>query len=297
MKESLVLTKKSLITLLLFFFGNCLFAQNEHGRTFPEKVKINGLIRTYIMHIPNNLPTGAPLVFVLHGYGDKAYPWNYGMDEVSDKNSFAVCYPQGEKDPKGKNAWNVGYPFQEGWKLDDVSFIYKLSKHLQAKYHLSSKNVFCTGMSNGGEMCYLLAYKRPDLFAAIAPIAGLTMEWIYKSMEAPVPVPLFEVHGTKDNTSYWNGDPGNKGGWGIYIPVPIAVNYWVCKNRCTESKTDTLDIKNKTNGHYVITHKYLNGTNGNEVWLYEIVNGGHSWGDQDLDTSKEIWKFFSKFLK
>ena len=146
-------------------------------------------------------------------------------------------------------------------------------------------------------MCYLLAYKRPDAFAAIAPVAGLTMEWIYKSMEAPGQVPLFEIHGTKDVTSYWNGDPGNKGGWGVYIPVPIAVNYWVVKNRCTAEKTDTLAIKDKTNGHYVITHKYINGANGNEVWLYEIINGEHSWANQDLNTSEELWKFFSKFLK
>lgn len=296
MEESLQ-TKRSLIALFFFFLSNCLFAQNELGKTFSEKVKINGLNRTYVMHIPNNLPIKAPLVFVLHGYGGQANPANYEMDEVSDKNNFAVCYPQGEKDPKGENAWNVGYPFQKGWELDDVSFICKLSKHLHMKYHLSSKNIFCTGLSNGGEMCYLLAYKRPDVFAAIAPVAGLTMGWIYKSMDAPGMVPLFEIHGTKDVTSCWNGDLGNKGGWGIYIPVPIAVNYWVVKNRCTEEKADTLEIKNKTNDHYVITHKYINGNNGNEVWLYEIINGGHSWGTQDLNTSEEIWKFFSKFLK
>ena len=258
--------------------------------------KSGGIERSYIMHIPDNLPCKAPLVIVLHGYGGKADPSRYGMNDIADKNGFAVCYPQGVKDRRGNTCWNVGYPFQEDMETDDVDFLCKLVKHLHKKFNLSKQNTFCTGMSNGGEMCYLLAYEKPDVFAAVAPIAGLTLEWMYKSLEGSAPVPLFEIHGTKDRTSEWNGDLENKGGWGAYLPVPIAVNYWVAKNRCTEEKTDTLP-DNKTNGHRVITHKYINGINNNEVWLYEIINGGHSWGTADLNTSEEIWKFFSRYVK
>ena len=38
----------------------------------------------------------------------------------------------------------------------------------------------------------------------------------------------------------WNGDPNNEGGWGKYIAVPIAVNYWAIQNRCTHEITDTI---------------------------------------------------------
>lgn len=284
---------------ILFFFllSYSLFAQEQPGETHAGKIKIDGIERSYFIHIPYNLPAKAPLVFVLHGYGGKANPDNYGMKEVSDKNGFAVCFPQAEKDLRGKASWNVNYGFQNGWKLDDVSFLTKLSKHLQKKYNLSSKNVFSTGMSAGGDMGYLLAYRNPGAFAAISSVAGLTMEWIYRTMEAPAPVPFFEIHGTKDRTTYWEGDLTNKGGWGTYISIPVAVNYWVAKNRCTEELVDTLAVKNKENGHYVISHKFVNGIDGNEVWLYEIVNGEHTWGDKDLNTGEEIWKFFSKYLK
>jgi len=261
------------------------------------KYMVDGIERSFILHIPLNLPKNAPLVFILHGYGGSANPAKYGMDEVADKNGFAVCYPQGAKDGKGKTCWNVGYPFQEDMKIDDVHFLCKLAKHLQKTFHLSEKNTFCTGMSNGGEMCYLLAYKKPNVFSAVAPIAGLTMEWIYRTYECHHPIPLFEVHGTKDRVSEWTGDLKNAGGWGAYLPVPIAIQYWVAKNRCTDEQVDTLSIKNKENGHYVISHKYVNGINGNEVWLYQIVNGGHSWGNHDIDTSEEIWKFFKKFIR
>ena len=58
-----------------------------------------------------------------------------------------------------------------------------------------------------------------------------------------------------------------------------------------------VDGLNKENGRSIIKHKYLGGPTGCEVWLYEVVNGPHSWFDHDLDTGEEIWSFFSKYLK
>jgi polyhydroxybutyrate depolymerase len=264
-----------------------------------QTVTINGIERSYAMHLPDNLKKDAPLVIVLHGYGGTINPAEYGMDGVSDKNGFAICYPQGEKDGRGTPSWNVGYPFQEDMKIDDVDFLCKLAGHLQAKYGLSRENTFCTGFSNGGEMCYLLASQRPDVFSAVAPIAGLTMEWLYKSAPCPTnPIPLFEVHGTMDKTSEWDGDLENAGGWGAYMSVPLAINFWVAANRCTGEVTDTLPrINNLESAHVVITHKFINGIHGNEVWLYEVVNGEHGWAGESLNTGEEVWKFFQKFLK
>jgi len=284
------------IILQTIFISN-VQSQNATTENKVYKHMFDGVERTFIMHIPSGLPQNAPLVFVLHGYGGTANPQKYDMDEVADKNGFAVCYPQGEKDGRGKTCWNVGYPFQKDMKIDDVKFLCKLAGYLQKTFNLSSKNTFCTGMSNGGEMCYLLAYTKPEVFSAVAPIAGLTMEWIYKMYDCPNPIPLFEVHGTEDRTSEWTGDLENKGGWGEYLSVPIAINYWVAKNKCTSEQRDTLSVKNQQNGHYVISHKYVNGINGNEVWLYEVVNGKHSWAQDDINTGEEIWKFFRKYIR
>lgn len=284
-------TSALMMTLLLF---SCLSIKAKEKQT----VMINNIIRTYLLHLPKNLKKNAPLVFVLHGYEGNAGPEGYGMDEVSDKYGFAVCYPQGEKDERENPCWNVGYPFQKNMKIDDVDFLCKLAKHLQKKHGLSRENTFCTGFSNGGEMCYILACQRPDVFSAVAPIAGLTMEWLYKSCPCPTnPVPVFEVHGTKDKTSEWDGDLKNQGGWGAYMPVPLAIHFWVAANRCTREITDTLPKINQNSGHQVISHKFINGVGGNEVWLYKIVNGTHSWGSNDINTSEEIWNFFKKFLK
>lgn len=258
-----------------------------------------GLDREYWMYIPENLPEQAPLVFVLHGYGGKAEGYCPQMIETARKHGFAVCYPQGEKAPKGKTGWNVKYPKQEGMKTDDIDFICDLARHVQKKFSLSRKNTFFSGMSNGGEMCYIMAMQHPEAFSAYASVAGLTMEWAYRSMSPKMAVPLMEIHGTADKTSLWEGDPDNNCGWGEYISVPLAVGVWAAEAKCTHTETVELPVRNNK----VLMHRHLGGSpawEGGpeiEVRLYEVVGGKHSWAHKDMDTCEEIWKFFSKYLR
>lgn len=285
--------KRTLPLCILALLLRALPAAGADARASVETCTVDGLTRTYRLYLPEKLPDGAPLVFVLHGYGSDFNLDHHGFNEAADRHGFAVCYPQGTKDGRGKNCWNVGYPFQAGMTVDDVSFLCKLAERLQRKHGLNPASTFCTGMSNGGEMCYLLAYTRPDAFAAVAPISGLTMEWIYRRYDAPMPIPLFEIHGTEDRTSAWEGDLSNDGGWGAYLPVEIAVGHWVAVNRCVREQIDTLAVRR----HPVAAHRFTGGTNGNEVWLYEIIGGGHSWAEKDMDTPEEIWRFFSRYVK
>ena len=255
----------------------------------------DGLERTYKMYIPQNLKDQAPLIIVLHGYGAKIeHIENKGFNEAAEKYGFAVCYPQGSKDGRGNTCWNVGYPFQEDMKVDDVSFLCQLAEKLQKDYSLSKKRTFCTGMSNGGEMCYLLAYCNQETFAAVAPIAGLTMAWMPQAYTKSRKIPLFEIHGTEDRVSEWTGDMENKGGWGAYIPVPDAVQYWVKNNGCTKEITEELPLKE--GGHKVIAHKFTGKKNTPQVWLYEVVGGVNSWFNEDMDTAGEIWRFFEMYI-
>ncbi|MBE6303511.1 MAG: esterase [Bacteroidales bacterium] len=283
----------------VFVIAICVFftaSAENNTKSVVCNCVVDGVERMYKLYVPEGIKKNAPLVFVLHGYGGSFNLDGKGFNECADRHGFAVCYPQGSKDGRGKNCWNVGYPFQADMTVDDVSFLCKLAKKLQKEHKLSRKNVFCTGMSNGGEMCYLLAYDRQSTFKAVAPIAGLTMEWMTKAYTRTRPIPLFEIHGTKDKTSEWTGDLDNKGGWGAYIAVPDAVNYWVGRNGCKREQTDTLPLKS-ADAHVVVSHKYVGAKGAKDVWLYEIIGGGHTWGDKDIDTAEEIWKFFSLFVK
>ena len=239
-----------------------------------DSLKVDGYMRRFDLFLPEGIKTDAPLVFYLHGYGGGIYRKN-PMIEIASREGFAVCIPQGLKDPKGKASWNVCYPFQEGWKVDDVKSLSKIAAYVQKRYHLSRNNTFLTGMSNGGEMCYLMAYSKQNTFKAVAPIAGLTMAWIYQQMQAPCPIPLMEIHGTADRVSEWTGDMEDKGGWGAYLPVPVAIGYWVAKNRCTHEQVERVESLQGEKGHPVIKHRYSSPITGCEVWLYEVVGGVH----------------------
>ena len=153
---------------------------------------IDGIERTYKLYLPKNIKPNAPLVFALHGYGGSFNFDNVGLNEVADRYGFALCYPQGSKDGRGNNCWNVGYPFQADMAVDDISFLCTLAKHLQKQHSLSRRNTFCTGMSNGGEMCYLLAYDKQNTFAAVAPPGHhriLSADVQGKRLAAPIPLP------------------------------------------------------------------------------------------------------------
>lgn len=291
--------KKSFILALTVTAGLMFHApQTLHAqRVVNDSLTIGGYMRHFKMFLPDRLPDKAPLVMVLHGYGSKA-PVETWMNDAAMKHGFALCVPLGLKDKTGKRGWNVRYPNQLGMEVDDVETMVKMAKYVQKQYRLSKANTFLTGMSNGGDLCYVLNYRKQNVFRALASVAGLTLTWMYEERDKTRPMPFMEIHGTEDRVSEWTGDLDNKGGWGCYMSVPDAVGHVVEKNGCTPLPTDTVQGKSfQKNGHLVVHHYYENPNTHNDVWLYEIIGAGHSWFRDDIDTGEEIWKFFSQYLK
>lgn len=286
-----------LFLLLLGIFSTAFAVENGgNGTLTAHTFKHKGVEYDYWLYIPKNLKDNAPLLMVFHGYGSKDIPSiKYGFQPVADREGFAICYPRGPKDHKGKHYWTVGYQFhiEKGEERDDIGMAKRLAKHLQKCYKLSPKHLFATGHSNGGAMCYMLAYQASDCFTAVAPLSGHIMENRYRALKPKRPIPLMEVHGTADPLSRWNGDPFNNDGWGADIAIPRAVSLWAAANRCTYEETDTLPLKKNR----VIAHRYMGGTDGNQVWLYEVVDGKHNWASESMDTAAEVWKFFSLYIK
>lgn len=300
--------KTFIIILLSLILGSQILHSEEYpGRLVTETIENQGLTRTYHIYLPTTLKRGAPLVFVLHGYkGDASILKPKRFLELAEEYGYAICYPQGSKDGRGKNCWNVGYPWQiDSMKVDDCRFICDLAAHLSRKYHLSRKNVFLTGMSNGGEMCYLMAYRYPQKFAAIASMAGLTLVDMTERYSYTKPVPFMEVHGTADRTSAWEGDLENKGGWGAYLPVQEAVDAVVKNNGC--NFVEHGEVINEDGAHQVLCHYWSRqsedaattkcGSKWKPVVLYEVVGGGHNWAMDSFDSPWIIMEFFKNNLR
>lgn len=260
-------------------------------------VRDHGVEREYYLYVPDSLAPSRPLVVLLHGYGGSAEGYRPEMARAAAKYGFVLCVPQGLRDPSGEPGWNVRYPSQAGMKTDDVAFVMNLCKKLQREYRLRPDRAFLTGMSNGGEMCYLFAWEQPQFFRAIASVAGLTMEWVVRENDLKGHVPFLEIHGTQDKVSMWDGDPCNTGGWGSYLAVPQSVGNIAAMNRCTWCETSELPLYKPENpSRRVILHHFKGGTDGSEVRLYEVVGGKHSWHLEDINTVELIWSFFERYL-
>lgn len=280
---------------VLFICVASLCASAQGAPAIKESFDYKGLQRTYTMYLPDTLEAGAPLVVYVHGYGSKTR-WLEDLNAVAARKGFAVCYPDGLPDSRGKDGWKVGYPPQESLEIDEADYFRHLLDEVCGRYGLSRDNVFCAGMSNGGDLCYQFAYTDPTIFRAYASVAGLTFECTYLPEKLTVPVPFMEIHGTADKTSMWGGDHENKGGWGAYIPVPLAVAAIAANNRCTVAVSDTVPSRPES-GRTVVRTVYSGSPTGADVVLYRIEGGKHSWAKKDIETSEIIWNFFEPYVK
>lgn len=284
--------KKFLFVLLCSLWGMSLRASDQEIRKY--EFTYGDTVRTYAMYLPENLQPGAPVVFHTHGYGSKTR-WRTGLNGVARREGFAVCYPDGAPDSRNKDGWNVGYPPQKTMKIDEADFFAKLKEEVCFRFNLSRENAFMCGMSNGGDLCYQLAFTAPGLFRAYASVAGLLFECTYLNHPLPEPVPFMEIHGDADKTSMWEGDHDNTGGWGSYIPVPLGVEAMAVANRCCSVSSETFPTLNDST-RSVTRRVYSDSPFGYDVELYRIEGGAHSWGVKDVATHEIIWRFFKRYL-
>ena len=291
--------------LLLFMLISC--GNEETGFVEERVIEHEGLERSFLIYVPKNIKENAPLVVAIHGYTSSAKTlMGYsGINQIADKEGFLVAYPQGTKDSRDNNFFNVGYEFHSDSKVNDVNFIREIVLNLTKDYKLNSKRVFATGMSNGGDMSYLLACTSSDLFTAVAPVAGVMMKDTLENCNPEKKIPIFEIHGTKDSISKFEGDMNNEDKWGAYYDLPSTIKFWVNKHDLNEKETIQLENKNTEDGTTITFERYWSDESQREVWFYIVNDGNHTWpgmtglfsrtANQDINSAEEIWKFFSKF--
>ena len=262
----------------------------------------DGDTRQYIYYEPETLNQQMPLVIVMHGYGGDANSIrNYSeMNQFADQYGFAVCYPRGTVDDGGNRFWNVGYAFHPNETVDDVSYLTQLAQYLQQTNGLNPDYTFATGMSNGGEMCYMLACQAYDTFKAVAPVAGMILQDILDQCDAAPGIPMFEIHGSQDGVTPLAGDPDNNDGWGSYPSIADTIDYFVEKNGCTTLVEGSVPDTDTSDGSFIVSEKYIYGVNQNEVWYYKVVGGGHDWpgsgGNMDIEAGEQAWLFFQNYI-
>ena len=279
----------------------------------------DGLERDYIIHVPSNINQDSPLVVVIHGYTSSAETiMTYsGMNDIANREGFIAVYPQGTVGSDGNTFFQVGYDFHSDSTVDDVSYIRYLINSLTQEFNLKRQKAFATGMSNGGDMAYLLACTSSDLFKAVASVTGVMMKQTMDNCELDNPVPIFEIHGTADDISFFDGDINNATGWGAYYGLPETIDFFVEKYQLAQKSEELILSKAEGAPNDIFFERYWTDGDETEVWMYRIEGGGHIWpgagvkltwwnnpilryyfgsGEDEISASETVWMFFKKYL-
>ena len=240
-------------------------------------IAVDGVSRSYRLHAPPAKYSSAkiPVLFVFHGAGSDAddIEKGTGFDALADAESMLVVYPEGlggrfDVDPA------------QGRTSADVRFVDVLLAHLHTQFRIDDRSVFASGFSNGAAFCYRLAADRPDVIAAIAPVAG----YLPSLAPAPAsrPVPLIHVHGTKDVRV---GAPPLVGGEGTPVPV------WARRNGATRGP-DVLAVP-PVDGLVMRRAAYAGSTRRADAELLLVEGAGHEWpGGPGGPITRAILAFF-----
>lgn len=265
-----------------------------------------GSQRSYRVHVPASYRHGVPaaLVLSLHGGGGNMdYQANdayYGQISKSEQAGFIAVFPNGySKLPGGKLAtWNAGNCCggARDAGIDDVGFIRALLERLHTQLNIDRKRIFANGMSNGGMMAYRLACEAPDLFRAIASVAGTDNT---SACTPSQPLSVLHIHARDDDMVLFNGGAGReRAAVTDFVSVPSTVSKWVGLNGCQAKPKRVLEVSG------AICELYAPCRGGVEVKLCVTDTGGHSWpggaqvrggapGSKALSASDVITDFYA----
>ena len=275
--------------LIIATTDRCLAEEQSHASSTWITFNHDEIERKYLLYVPKNLPSNAPLVFMLHGYrGDaRDYMGELGMNAIADKHHFAICYPQGEDDREGIPHWNARLKISE---VDDIGFLTNLAFHLQKQHRFSPTNTYTCGVSNGGFMSYTLIAEKPEVFRAAASVIGTMSGYTWRHRQLIRPVPILQISGLDDEVVPYDGTMASDGGWGGAPNQSSIIEFLTTLNKTKSNQT--IHVSNQTTAHI-----YHDGVHGNEIWHYKIKNFGHRIpGNRELGCSvgSLIWKFFAR---
>jgi polyhydroxybutyrate depolymerase len=268
-------------------------------------VTVDARDRSYRLHIPKSLDlkNPQPLVLAFHGAFTNAVIMEAysALDAKADAAGFIVAYPNGT----GPNDLTLFFNIQPAPNLlrpDDIAFTSRVIDDIEAAAPVDPKRVYATGISNGGMFCYLLASQLSNRIAAIAPVSG-TMTTAAAHPKRPVSI--IDFHGTADPIVAYNG-PANPNAALFYKSVQDSIAVWLKIDACPATPSTTQIPDTAKDGTTVRRDAYGPGKTGDEVVLYTIINGGHTWPNRptidkllgpathNINANDLIWDFFVK---
>lgn len=256
----------------------------------------DGVTHHYILDLPKETK-GAPVIVMLHGYGESAESFRQKTAFEQDANplGYAVVYVTGApapEDPTSSTGWNSGIGVNGN---RDVDFLCALVNDLCEQYEFDKNCVFAVGFSNGAFMTHRLAIEANDVFAAVVSVAGMMPESIWEKRlgaeaeQEPekLSVGVLQITGEKDDVV-----PKNSDGSAKFAKAPAieeVMEYYVTGNGLALSETVNVGKKS-------VLEKYSSTDSAKQVWNLFIPDGRHSWPEERIvgfHTNKIVLDFLS----
>ena len=284
-------------------------AKIDRPGDYTFSIAHDGLTRLYRVHVPQrySAATPAPLVLAFHGGGGDmnymASDKNYGLISKADAEGFVVVFPNGySKLNSGKFAtWDAGTccAAARDQNVDDVGFVRKIIGNVTHQLNIDRKQIYATGMSNGGMLTYRLACEMADTFKAIASVAGTDNT---TSCAPKAPISILHIHAKNDDHVLYSGGAGktfrDMSKVADFTSVPATIAKWVKLNSCNPTPQRVLE----TPGAYCDKYTQCRGNVAVQLCVTDTV--GHSWpggtkvrGDerpsQAISADDVMWTFFT----
>lgn len=250
----------------------------------------SGEEREYLLYVPKSYDRTrpAPLVISMHGAGGWPVQQNdvSGWNRLADEYGFLVVYPAGIADG-GPRVWHV----------TDTRFIADLIDALEAAYNIDPSRIYANGLSNGGQMAFVLSCTMSNRIAAVGMVgAAQLLPW--SACMDHRPVPMIAFHGTADKFAPYQGGTS----WIAQRPFPNVLTWtanWARRNGCGPRPVESVIAAD------VSRLAYTNCTDHADAVLYTIHGGGHTWPgggpmpewfagrtSHGVDATRQMWAFF-----
>lgn len=304
------------------------------GEWVSGTAKTSSGTRSYKLWVPSGLEKQkpAPLVMMLHGCTQKPEDLAAisGMNEIADRNSFLVVYPEQTAEANPLRCWNWFDPKHQSRDSGEPAMLAAVVKEVQAANSIDANRIYVAGISAGAAMAVVMGVAYPDLFGAIGLCSGLefkagtSAETALAAMKQGGPDPkqqgLLAFKAIAENLGGKSKRrmpvivfQGQQDPYVNALNAEQVINQWATTNDYLDDAKKNMSVKDQpattvegsVPGGHEFTKSIYNDRAGRLLMEKWIVKGlGHAWSGSPTagpfadpkgpNASLEMWRFFAE---
>lgn len=284
----------------------CALPLKAQGTSDPRIVTLahGGYERSYILYVPAEVQSPAPLVIALHGAGGVgaemlAYS---GLTELADSVGFVVAFPDGIQ--QGWNYLEADQLHPSDLYTDDLGFLRVLIPHVGQQVPIDEDRVYIIGFSNGGLLALRAGCSLQDTVAAVAIYGANFRERLVEHCLNAKPYPFLFVLGMRDEAFPWAGEVwfNASGDFRSTFSMQQTLTLLTSLNRCLrQGESQPVNLENAP--IRVVRNSYSACADNSEIVLYGLVDFGHQWAGRmpiilpngaTGTINEAVWEFFQQ---